>query len=419
MASQKVITCPSCKTTFNVNEETFTHLLSHLKEDEIERNVKKRLDLAKVEKQNEINFAKEQLKNEMQKIITAGEKEILSLKADIKSLTNSNNELKKNQQESIKLAKITAKNELRDEITKRDLQVQSLNSKLTLANNENLLKLQNLSDKHKITINDLTSEIERLKTLKSKLSTKMIGESLEQHCETQFNLMRADGLKNATFVKDNNLKNGTKADYLLKVFSDDQIEVASAIFGMKNETHSDSKKKKNSDFFEKLDKDRKDKNCKYAILVSALEPQNDFYNRGIVEISDYPYMYAVRPSCFNAIISLIRDFGMDTLNEKRELNIIKSQSIDLTNFEDNLENFKNAFGINFDRASKNFNQAIEQITKIIEQLEKTKTFLMKVQDNFRIANGKAQGITIKRLTNGNPFMERIFKMIREEKNEKE
>ena len=159
MASQKVITCPSCKTTFNVNEETFTHLLSHLKEDEIERNVKKRLDLAKVEKQNEINFAKEQLKNEMQKIVTAGEKEILSLKADIKSLTNSNNELKKNQQESIKLAKITAKNELRDEITKRDLQVQSLNSKLTLANNENLLKLQNLSDKHKITINDLTSAL--------------------------------------------------------------------------------------------------------------------------------------------------------------------------------------------------------------------------------------------------------------------
>ena len=178
MASQKVITCPSCKTTFNVNEETFTHLLSHLKEDEIERNVKKRLDLAKVEKQNEINFAKEQLKNEMQKIVTAGEKEILSLKADIKSLTNSNNELKKNQQESIKLAKITAKNELRDEITKRDLQVQSLNSKLTLANNENLLKLQNLIEKTQIDPNTKVDIkiLKKIKILNKKINkVKILG----------------------------------------------------------------------------------------------------------------------------------------------------------------------------------------------------------------------------------------------------
>ena len=411
MTNKKVITCPNCKSSFPIEGETFAHLLSHIKDDEIERQVKKRLDLAKAQNTNEIKLIKEQTKNEMQKLITTGEKQIQSLQSEIALFRSK-------EKDQIKLATEKAKNELLDEINESNLKLQKIQSQLESSKVQNELKLQNLSDKHKLTINDLTTEIERLKTLKSKLSTKMIGESLEQHCETQFNLMRADGFRNATFEKDNDSKSGTKADYLLKVFSDDKTLVSSAIFEMKNESNSDSRKRKNSEFFAKLDKDRNEKNCKYAILMTRLEPENEFYNRGIVKIPDYPYMYAARPNCFNAVVSLISDFGMDSLKEKRELNMIKSQSIDLTNFEDNLENFKKGFEVNFERASKNFSQAIEQITKIIDQLEKTKTFLIKVQDNFRIANGKAQIITIKRLTSGNPFMERIFKLIREEVDEK-
>ena len=223
--------------------------------------------------------------------------------------------------------------------------------------------------------------------------------------------------RNAIFIKDTNPKNGTMGDFIFRNFSEDKIEFVSAMIDCKNETESDSKKKKISDFFQKLDKDRNDKGCIFAICVTTCEPNNDFYNRGIVEVLGYKDMYVCRPTFFLPMLSLLNNFGMKTLVEKRELQVVRSQSIDLIDFEENLETFKKAFEVNFDRASENFSKAIEQITKIIDQLEKAKAFLMKVQDNFRIANGKAQKITIKRLTSGNPFMERVFKLIQEEKND--
>ena len=449
MTTQKSISCPSCNSSFHINKNDYAEILSQVKEQEIELTVKKRLDLAVKEKENAVTIAKEQTKNEMQKLITAGEKRIESLLSeqklakeqekvtvqnaiserekkieallsDLKNAKKSQDALVKKLGISVDLAIEKNKNEMQKKINERDIQIKSLNLKINSQKNENDLRVSSLLDSHKLVINDLTSEIERIKNMQSKISTKMVGENLEQHCEIQFESVRADAYRHAIFKKDTNPKNGTMADFEFRNFSPDGIEFVSAMIECKNETETNSKKKKNSDFFAKLDKDRNDKGCTHAILITRLEPDNDFYNRGIVEIVGYPNMYACRPNFFLPMLSLINNFGLQTLEEKRELKIVKSQSIDLTNFEENLETFKSAFSVNFERASENFSKAIEQITKIIDQLEKTKTFLMKVQDNFRIANGKAQKITIKRLTSDNPFMEKMFKLIQEEeKNGKE
>ena len=446
MSNSKSISCPKCKTSFHINENDYAHILSQVKEKEIEQIVKKRLDLAKVEKENAITIAREQTKNVMQELITAGEKEIESLKAEkklqkeqekvsvqiaisekVKLIEKLSSDLKnaRASQEAL-VKKLGISKELEVEKTKSDMQkkINDLNiqiESLTLKNmsqtNEHDLKVKSLEDNHKLVVNDLTSEIERRKNMQSKLSTKMIGETLEQHCQMEFDSIRADAYRNAIFIKDTNPKNGTMGDFIFRNFSEDKIEFVSAMIDCKNETESDSKKKKISDFFQKLDKDRNDKGCIFAICVTTCEPNNDFYNRGIVEVLGYKDMFVCRPTFFLPMLSLLNNFGMKTLIEKRELQIVRSQSIDLIDFEENLETFKKAFEVNFDRASENFSKAIEQITKIIDQLEKAKIFLIKVQDNFRIANGKAQKITIKRLTSGNPFMERVFKLVQEEKND--
>ena len=446
MSNSKSISCPNCKTSFPINENDHAHILSQVKEQEIEQVVKKRLDLAKIEKENAITIAKEQTKSEMQKLITAGEKEIESLKSEkrllqeqekvsvqsaisekekqIEALSTELKNSKASQEALIKKLGISkelevekTKSEMQKKINDLNIQIESLKLKNMSQNNEHNLKVKSLEDKHKLVVNDLTSEIERRKNMQSKLSTKMVGETLEQHCQMEFDSIRADAYRNAVFKKDTNPKNGTMGDLIFRNFSEDKIEFVSAMIDCKNETESDSKKKKISDFFKKLDKDRNDKGCIFAICVTTCEPNNDFYNRGIVEVLDYKDMYVCRPTFFLPMLSLLNNFGMKTLEEKRELQVMRSQSLDLIDFEENLETFKKAFEVNFERASENFAKAIEQITKIIDQLEKAKTFLMKVQDNFRIANGKAQKITIKRLTAGNPFMERVFKIVQEEKND--
>jgi len=252
-------------------------------------------------------------------------------------------------------------------------------------------------------------EIERLKDFKQKLSTKMIGETLEQHCETEFNKLRATGFQNAYFEKDNDASEGTKGDYVFRDNDENDHEIISIMFEMKNEGDETATKKKNEDFFAKLDKDRRDKGCEYAVLVSLLEADDAFYNTGIVDVSyKYPKMYVIRPQFFIPIISLLRNAGMKSLEYKTELSIMKNQNVDVTNFEEKINDFKTGFARNYDLASRQFGDAIKEIDKTMTHLQKTKEALLSSVNNLRLANNKAEDLTIKKLTHGNPTMKEKF-----------
>ena len=266
------------------------------------------------------------------------------------------------------------------------------------------------SEKYETQIKDRDDTIDRLKDMKAKLSTKMVGETLEQHCEIEFNKIRAAAFPNADFGKDNDASGGSKGDFIFRESDESGTEFVSIMFEMKNELDEGANKKKNEDFFKKLDEDRKKKGCEYAVLVSLLEPESELYNGGIVDVSHhYPRMYVIRPQFFIPIITLIRNEAFKTLKLKSELALIKAQNIDITNFEEELETFKSGFERNYDLASRQFQDAIDGIDKSIANLEKTKSSLLKSANNLRLANDKAQDVTIKRLTRGNPTMADKFK----------
>jgi hypothetical protein len=265
-----------------------------------------------------------------------------------------------------------------------------------------------------IKIRDRDEIIQRLQEMRSQLSTKMIGETLEQHCETQFNLIRATAFPNAYFEKDNDTRTGSKGDFIFKDFDESKIEIVSIMFEMKNEDDRTAKKNKNEEFFKELDRDRKDKGCEYAVLVSLLESDSEFYNSGIVDVSHrYPKMYVVRPQFFIPIITLLRNAALNSMKYKAELALIKSQSVDITNFESELEAFKSAFGKNYELASKHFHTAIAEIDKSIEHLQKTKAALLGTDRNLRLANDKAQDVSVKKLTRGNATMKEKFARLAE------
>ena len=252
-------------------------------------------------------------------------------------------------------------------------------------------------------------EINRLKDFKQKLSTKMVGETLEQHCEVEFNKLRATGFQNAYFEKDNDSRGGTKGDYIFRETDEEGNEIISIMFEMKNENDETSTKKRNEDFFVKLDKDRRDKGCEYAVLVSLLESDNEFYNTGIVDVSyKYKKMYVVRPQFFIPIITLLRNAAMNSMAYKAELNLMRNQNIDITNFEEKINAFKTGFARNYDLASRKFKTAIDEIDKTISHLQKTKDALLSSENNLRLANNKADDLTIKKLTYGNPTMKAKF-----------
>ena len=278
------------------------------------------------------------------------------------------------------------------------------NVQLEKQNSENLLK-----DKYKTQVRDRDEQIERLKDMKAKLSTKMVGETLEQHCEIEFNKLRATAFRNAFFDKDNDASSGSKGDYIFRDFDDDGNEIVSMMFEMKNESDTTSTKRKNEDFLRELDKDREEKGCEYAIMVSLLEPDNEFYNTGIVDVfHKFEKMYVIRPQFFIPMITLLRNAAMHSLKYKSELALIRDQNIDVTNFESQLEDFKSAFGKNYELASRKFSTAIDEIDKSINHLQKTKDALLSTDRNLRLANDKAQDVTIKRLTRNNPTMEAKF-----------
>ena len=266
-----------------------------------------------------------------------------------------------------------------------------------------------LKDKYETQLKDRDEAIERLRDMKAKLSTKMVGETLEQHCEIEFNRLRATAFAKAYFEKDNDARSGSKGDYIFRYQDDAGTEIVSIMFEMKNESDETATKKKNEDFFKELDKDRSEKNCEYAVLVSLLEPESELYNGGIVDVSHrYPKMYVVRPQFFIPIITLLRNAALNSLKYKSELALMRAQNIDITNFEAELETFKSAFGKNYDLASRRFKTAIDEIDKSIDHLQKTKEALLGTDRNLRLANDKAQDVTIKKLTRGNPTMATKF-----------
>ena len=297
----------------------------------------------------------------------------------------------------------------------KDIRINTLQSELTLKNSEWELKEKSLLDKHADELRLREEQIAYYKDFKAKQSTKMIGESLERHCENEFNKIRATAFQNAYFEKDNDARTGSKGDYIYREYSDTGVEFISIMFEMKNEMDTTATKHKNEDFFKELDKDRREKNCEYAVLVSMLESDNDFYNSGIVDVSyKYPKMYVVRPQFFIPIITVLRNAALNSLQYRAELEVIRNQNIDITHFEEDINDFKDKFSRNFRLASEKFRKAIDEIDKTIDHLQKTKEALLSSENNLRLANNKAEDLTIKRLTRGNPTMAEKFAQLKKD-----
>ena len=403
------IICPNCKKAFKVDEAGFSDILKQVRDQQFETEIKQRLEVAEKDKNNAVQIAEAKLKNELQLEFSKKEQEIQSLK----SRTDLELAKIKSQMAIAESEKKTAVLEATSLIKKeRDKLVYELSNK----ENEKLLLEKSINEafaeKMKLKEEALKmkdDEIKRLRDFKQKLSTKMVGETLEQHCEIEFNRIRATAFQAAYFEKDNDISGGTKGDYIYKENDSNGNELISIMFEMKNEGDETSTKKKNEDFFTKLNKDRNDKNCEYAVLVSMLEGDNELYNSGILDVSyKYPKMYVIRPQFFITIITLLRNAAKNSLQYKNELSLMRNQSIDVTNFEKKINGFKEGFSKNYELASRKFETAIDEIDKTINHLNKTKEALLSSVNNLRLANNKAEELTIKRLTHANPTMRAKF-----------
>jgi hypothetical protein len=414
------IICPNCKKVFKVDEAGFADILKQVRDHQYEEELNNRLALADKEKESAIELAKANLKNSMQEELAKKDKELTELKA--KSDTALAEELTKKEREiaemksQIQSAEIQKKLDVSEAIKVIEKERDNLANDLKIKETETQLLERSIKEQftNKLVIKDETikmkdDEIARLKDFKQKLSTKMVGETLEQHCETEFNKLRATAFQNAYFEKDNDSSGGNKGDFIYKETDNAGNEIISIMFEMKNENDETATKKRNEDFFGKLDKDRKEKNCEYAVLVSLLESENEFYNTGIVDVSHkFEKMYVIRPQFFIPIITLLRNAAMNSLKYKVELNLMRNQNIDITKFEENVDTFRKGFAYNYDLASRKFTTAIAEIDKTISHLNKTKEALLSSENNLRLANNKADDLTIKKLTYGNPTMKGKF-----------
>ena len=414
------IICPNCNKAFKVDEAGFADILKQVRDHQFEEELKKRLTIAEEQKQSAVELAVAKTKNSVQEELTIKDKEITELKASSKSelresLAEKDSELAEMKSKiqnfdtvkELAVSKATKEIEKQRDTFENDVKTKEL-EKQNLKNSLEQKYSTELQSKDAI-IKFKEDEIARVKDMKLKLSTKMLGESLEQHCEIEFNKLRATAFQNSYFEKDNDSKGGTKGDYIYRETDESGNEIISIMFEMKNENDATATKKKNEDFFAKLDKDRKEKNCEYAVLVSLLEKENEFYNSGIVDVSyKFDKMYVVRPQFFIPIITLLRNAAMNSLKYKQELNLIRNQNIDITNFEENIELFRKGFAYNYDLASRKFKTAIDEIDKTITHLQKTKDALLSSENNLRLANNKADDLTIKKLTHGNPTMKGKF-----------
>lgn len=391
------IICPHCKKAFKIDEAGFADILKQVRDHEFENELHSRLEIAEKDKESAVQLARANAINELQADAAKKDAEIAKLLAKIEST-----EIEK------KLALSEAVNKLEKE---RDELANDLKSKEA----EKQLLESSLKDKHQIEIKSKDEAIAFYKDMKAKLSTKMVGETLEQHCEIEFNKLRATAFPNAYFEKDNDATTGSKGDYIYRENDEAGNEIISIMFEMKNEGDETATKKKNEDFLRELDKDRTEKKCEYAVLVTLLESDSELYNTGIVDVSHrHQKMYVVRPQFFIPIITILRNSALNSLQYKSELALVKAQNVDITNFEDNMNKFKEGFSRNYDLASRKFQSAIEGIDKTIAQLQKTKENLLRSEDNLRLANQKAEDLTIKRLTRGNPTMKAKFEELKNE-----
>ena len=393
------IMCPNCKKAFKIDETGYADILKQVRDREFEKQLNVRLELAEKEKLIAVELEKTKVTGELDKRVAAKDAEIQELRSRLEA-----NDISK------KLAINEAVNAIEKE---RD----SLKNGLERSQLEKDLAEKSLKDKYETQIKDRDDSIERLRDMKARLSTKMVGETLEQHCETEFNRIRATAFPEAHFEKDNDARSGSKGDYIFRDFGQANTEIVSIMFEMKNENSETITKKKNEDFFKELDKDRIEKKCEYAVLVSLLEPDSELYNSGIVDVSyRYPKMYVVRPQFFIPIITLLRNAAQNALKYKLELALVKEQNIDITTFESDLDTFKTSFARNYDLASKKFKTAIEEIDKTIDHLQKTKDALLGSENNLRLANNKADDLTIKKLTKSNPTMAEKFDNLKNDRN---
>lgn len=396
------IICPHCKKAFKIDEAGYADILKQVRNHEFEQELLDRLAMAEKDKESAVMLAEEKTKNELQADVSRIEKQLTELKAD-KDAEITKLQAKLDSTETEKKLAVT------EALSKVEKERDELANKLEIKDSEQKLLESSLKEKYEAELKVKDEAIALYKDMKAKLSTKMVGETLEQHCETEFNMLRSTAFQNAYFEKDNDASDGTKGDYIFREKDGSGNEIISIMFEMKNEGDETATKKKNEDFLAKLDEDRKKKGCEYAVLVSLLEADNELYNSGIVDMSHkYTKMYVIRPQFFIPIISVLRNAALNSLHYKAELAIVKAQNIDITNFEENLENAKAGFSRNYELAGKKFVSAIEGIDKTIKQLEKTKQDLLSSENNLRLANDKLQKTTIKKLTHGNPTMKAKF-----------
>jgi hypothetical protein len=414
----KEIICPNCKTPFKIDESSYAAITKQIRDQQFEEELNKRLKLAENDKHNAVKLAEANLRNTLQEDLVKKEKALTE------KLTQKENEIAQMQSQLLN-AEVQKKLSVTEAVQKiekeRDAFANEVKTKeLEKQNIESTLKQQfttELQTKDAI-IKYKEEEIARVKDMKAKLSTKMIGETLELHCENEFNKLRSIAFPKAYFEKDNDAKSGSKGDYIYREHDEHGNEIISIMFEMKNESDATATKKRNEDFLKELDKDRTEKKCEYAVLVSMLEADSELYNTGIVDVSHrYSKMYVVRPQFFIQIITLLRNAALNSMQYKAELALVRSQNVDITNFEEKMNKFKEGFSKNYEMASRKFMDAIAGIDKTIKELEKTKAALLSSENNLRLANEKTEDLTIKKLTYNNPTMKAKFDELKNENND--
>ncbi len=454
------IRCPHCNKSFAIDDAGYTDIVKQVRDEEFDQQLHERLELAEADKRSAVELARAKAAHELAETAAAKDAEIQGLNAKLEAadfarelaiaealrsvekerdvLATQLAQTEQEKQSAAQLAEVRLAKELQSSAVAKDAEIQELKAALNAqelaqklaiteavsavvkerdelrsglerAELEMKLSEQALKDKYEVQLKDRDDAIERLRDMKAKLSTKMVGETLEQHCETEFNRIRPTAFPKAYFEKDNDARTGSKGDYIFRDYSEDGTEIVSIMFEMKNECETTATKHKNEDFLKELDKDRAEKGCEYAILVSLLEPDSELYNTGIVDVLHrYPKMYVIRPQFFIQMITLLRNAAMSAVCYKAELELVRRQNIDITTFESDLEKFKDAFGRNYRLASEKFTVAIKEIDKSIAALQKTKDALLGTDNQLRLANDKAQDVTLKRLTRGNPTMAAKF-----------
>lgn len=392
------IKCPNCGEVFTIDENAYASIVKQIRDSEFQSAIAEREKMFKSEKDSALALVKTQLREENEKSIFELKQEIARLQAIIDSA-------QKDKQLEINSA-VSKKDR---EIAEKNAEIIELKGNVESAKKDIVLKESTLKAEYNAMLKAKDEAIEFYKDLKTRMSTKMVGETLEQHCEIEFNKLRATGFQNAYFEKDNDARTGSKGDYIFRDKTDDGVEFISIMFEMKNEMDTTATKHKNEDFFKELDKDRKEKSCEYAVLVSLLESDNELYNSGIVDVSHkYEKMYVIRPQFFIPIITLLRNAALNSVDYKRQLMDIREQNIDISHFEDDMNDFKEKFARNYDIASRKFKTAVEEIDKTIQHLQKTKENLLSSENNLRLANNKAEELSIKKLTKNNPTMAQKF-----------